>query len=96
LDPATGTVTTMKENHYYPFGLKHTNYNSDQLEYSKTAMDNVALQVSPLAIGGPILNDEFGFLGYNYKYQGQERQNELGLNWDSFKWRNYDYALAGL
>ncbi|MGI9527356.1 MAG: RHS repeat domain-containing protein [Weeksellaceae bacterium] len=32
--------------------------------------------------------------GYKYKYQEQERQDELGLNWDSFKWRNYDYALG--
>ncbi|MGV3459069.1 MAG: hypothetical protein ACO1N9_01315 [Flavobacterium sp.] len=31
---------------------------------------------------------------YNYKYQEQERQEELGLNWDSFKWRNYDYAIG--
>ena len=31
---------------------------------------------------------------YQYKYQGQERQDELGLNWDSFKWRNYDYAIG--
>ncbi len=31
---------------------------------------------------------------YQYKYQGQERQNELNLNWDSFKWRNYDYAIG--
>lgn len=29
-----------------------------------------------------------------YKYQGQERQDELGLNWDSFKWRNYDHAIG--
>ncbi|GGB73290.1 hypothetical protein GCM10007424_11490 [Flavobacterium suaedae] len=29
-----------------------------------------------------------------YKYQGQERQDELRLNWDSFKWRNYDYAIG--
>lgn len=29
-----------------------------------------------------------------YKFQGQERQDELGLNWDSFKWRNYDYAIG--
>ena len=27
---------------------------------------------------------------YKYKFQGQERQDELGLNWDSFKYRNYD------
>ncbi|WP_140487074.1 DUF6443 domain-containing protein [Flavobacterium sp. GSA192] len=31
---------------------------------------------------------------YKYKYQGQERQDELGLNWDSFKWRNYDYTIG--
>jgi len=31
---------------------------------------------------------------YQYKYQGQERQDELGLNWDSFKYRNYDPALG--
>lgn len=31
---------------------------------------------------------------YDYKYQGQERQDELGLNWESFKWRNYDYAIG--
>jgi RHS repeat-associated protein len=29
-----------------------------------------------------------------YKFQGQERQDELGLNWDSFKYRNYDYAIG--
>jgi len=31
---------------------------------------------------------------YLYRYQGQERQDELGLNWDSFKWRNYDYVIG--
>jgi RHS repeat-associated protein len=31
---------------------------------------------------------------YKYKYQGQERQDELNLNWDSFKWRNYDFAIG--
>lgn len=29
-----------------------------------------------------------------YKFQEQERQEELGLNWDSFKWRNYDYSIG--
>ena len=24
---------------------------------------------------------------YMYKYQGQERQDEFGLNWDGFKWK---------
>mgnify|MGYP002735522834 CR=1 FL=1 len=31
---------------------------------------------------------------YKYKYQGQERQDDFGLNWDSLKWRNYDYAIG--
>ncbi|WP_374175088.1 DUF6443 domain-containing protein [Flavobacterium tructae] len=30
----------------------------------------------------------------NYKYQNQERQDELELNWDSFKWRNYDASIS--
>lgn len=34
------------------------------------------------------------FSGNKYKFQEQERQEELGLNWDSFKWRNYDYAIG--
>lgn len=33
-------------------------------------------------------------LGQNIRYQGQERQYELGLNWDSFKYRNYDPAIG--
>ncbi|WGK95151.1 MULTISPECIES: RHS repeat domain-containing protein [Flavobacterium] len=31
---------------------------------------------------------------YKVKFQGQERQDELGLNWDSFKYRNYDFAIG--
>jgi RHS repeat-associated protein len=29
-----------------------------------------------------------------YKFLGQERQDELGLNWDTFRYRNYDYAIG--
>ncbi len=32
--------------------------------------------------------------GQKYKFQGQERQDELLLGWDSFKYRNYDYAIG--
>jgi RHS repeat-associated protein len=31
---------------------------------------------------------------YKYKFLGQERQDELGLNWDTFRYRNYDYAIG--
>jgi RHS repeat-associated protein len=36
-----------------------------------------------------IQNETVPNSGYQYKFQGQENQDELGLNWDSFKWRNY-------
>jgi RHS repeat-associated protein len=31
---------------------------------------------------------------YKVKFQGQKREEELGLNWDSFKYRNYDFAIG--
>jgi len=73
----------IEENHYYPFGLKHQNYNSEEFLFDKKD-SNLQLRAP---VGGQILP-------YQYKYQGQERQDELGLNWDSFKYRNYDYAIG--
>ena len=55
----------LEESNYYPFGLKHIGYNSNNTQPD-----------------------------YKYKFQGQERQDEQGLNWDSFKWRNYDPAIG--
>jgi len=45
-------------------------------------------------IGDPVKLVNVTKTEYMYKYQGQERQDEFGLNWDSFKWRNYDYAIG--
>jgi len=36
-----------------------------------------------------IVNSNRSEAAEKYKFLGQERQEELGLNWDSFKWRNY-------
>jgi RHS repeat-associated protein len=83
LDPQTNVLKVLEQNHYYPFGLKHTNYNSGEKIYAKEA---AVLKIAPIGILGQNL--------YKYKFQGQERQDELGLNWDSFKFRNYDFAIA--
>src|SRR5690554_6073220 len=45
-------------------------------------------------IGDPVELVNVTETEYMYKFQGQERQDELGLNWDSFKYRNYDYAIG--
>ncbi|MGV0923460.1 RHS repeat domain-containing protein [Empedobacter tilapiae] len=39
-------------------------------------------------------NTNLANANYKYKYQGQELQDELGLGWYSFKWRNYDPAIG--
>jgi len=31
---------------------------------------------------------------YNYKYNGQEWQDEIGLNWYTYRYRNYDPAIG--
>lgn len=82
--PQTGEVTILEEDHYYPFGLKHEGYNGNHLIFAENPGGNVDLV--PVK---PFLGDS-----HKYKYQGQERQDELGLNWDSFKWRNYDYTIG--
>ena len=65
---------------YYHFGLQHHGYNTPARDYRPIgdAREIETVDRNP----------------YKYKYQGQERQDELNLNWDSFKWRNYDYAIG--
>ncbi|WP_415782702.1 RHS repeat-associated core domain-containing protein, partial [Flavobacterium jumunjinense] len=55
----------LEESHYYPFGLKHEGYNSNNQQPN-----------------------------YNYKYNGQEWQSELGLNVTAMDYRQYDPAIG--
>ena len=88
-DPRTNTVKIIEENHYYPFGLKHTNYNSDYLIYSRFNTENIVLSRPP--VGGPPATV---VQQYKYKYNGKEYQDELGLNMYDYGARNYDPALG--
>ncbi len=76
------TVKTLEDNHYYPFGLKHENYASERFE-------RIRQENGDLYVIQPTERRE-----WQYKYQGQERQDELELNWDNFRFRNYDYAIG--
>ena len=84
VDPDTQSIKILEENHYYAFGLKHTNYNSDKLLYQKGTS------------GGVVLKGELPTIEafYKYKFQGQELQDELQLFWYAFKWRNYNPEIA--
>lgn len=66
--------------------------------------DDVSMSVLPSAIVS--VDDYYPFgMVYNshqrsdtydqsFKFQGQEHVDELGLHWDSFKWRNHDPAIG--
>src|SRR5690606_22445587 len=82
--PETGATEILQEDHYYPFGLKHKGYNNEHFVFSLESNDGITLVPATLTAGD----------GYKYKYQGQEHQDEFGLNWDSFKWRNYSPDLG--
>ena len=77
-----GNLTVLREHNYYPFGLLHKGYNEEKedLKYDKEQDFIFTVQ----AQAGR----------YKYKFQGQERQEDLDLGWDSFKYRNYDYAIG--
>jgi len=82
-DPSNSTLKVIEENHYYPFGLKHTGYNSDKMMLVKEAS---VLKIKPMP---PLFKTS-----YNYKYNGKEYQDELGLNMYDYGARNYDAALG--
>lgn len=75
LEEGQEELKILEENHYYPFGLKHS-YNTNRRSYSKS--DNGAGSVTR-----PVARSN-----YQYKYNGKEFQDELGLNF-------YDYGARG-
>jgi RHS repeat-associated protein len=82
-DPSNGVLRIIEENHYYPFGLKHTNYDTDKMIYVKE-MEVLKIKLSPNNIK----------TGYNYKYNGKELQDELGLNMYDYGAMLYDPAIG--
>lgn len=79
-DPATNLPKLIKENHYYPFGLKHS-YNSTEWDFYYNSSTGTVYLSQPTN-------------KFKYQFQGQEYQGDIGLNWYSFKWRNYDPSIG--
>ncbi len=82
-DPATGQVAIMEENNYYSMGLLHKNYNMSKRVYDRE--DGGLVEFCPTC---PI-----PYL-YNYKFNGQEFQEEQNLNLVDMPARDYDPAIG--
>jgi RHS repeat-associated protein len=81
-DPITNVLTILEENNYYPYGLKHNNYNSNVNAYSLTYIKPVTATVyTNITVNA-------------YKYNGKEYQDELALNEYDMDMRDYDPATA--
>lgn len=82
-DPVSEQVVIIEENNYYPFGLTHKNYNTTKRMYDR--------------MGGGVIEfcPDCPFMySYNYKFNGQEFQEELGLNMYDMPFRDYDPAIG--
>jgi len=86
VDPEDNQLKILEQNHYYPFGLKHTNYNVDKRDYKKDEENPELLKMPQLPVDESI--------AYNYKYNSKEWQDELGLNMYDYGARNYDPAIG--
>uniref|UniRef100_UPI0026201468 RHS repeat domain-containing protein n=1 Tax=Flavobacterium sp. TaxID=239 RepID=UPI0026201468 len=81
-DNGVAVPKILEENHYYPFGLKHENYASERFERVKETNGE-------LFVIQPTERRE-----WQYKYNGKEWQDELGLNFYDYGARNYDAAIG--
>lgn len=82
-DPVTSVLKIIEENHYYPFGLKHSGYNSDKMMYSR---ENSVLKIRPVP-------PSF-ITSYSKKFNGQSWETDLGLNITAMDYRQYDNTLG--
>ena len=80
-------IVLVRQNHYYPFGLKHTNYDNGTQRFKRGigGGGDVPVFIAP---------DIFGSSAFKYKYNGKEFQDELGLNVTAMDFRQYDPAIG--
>ena len=76
-------LVVMEESHYYPYGMKHSNYAGEKYKYVKQPDGD-----------GFVVLEAVERSNYQNKFNGQEYQDELGLNLYDMDFRDYDPAIG--
>ena len=88
-DPSNNNqISILEEDHYYPYGFKHSGYNSFHQIFTNDDEKGpgTGIVLTPV---NPFLGDS-----YKYKFGGKEYQTEFDINTYDFGARNYDPALG--
>jgi RHS repeat-associated protein len=94
-DPATSSLRILEENNYYPFGLKHQeNLQARSIRFLPSTIASNEWIKGVGFFEQPPMAALVPNSGYQYKYNGKEWQDELGLNLYDYGARNYDPALG--
>ena len=94
----TGLPVAMEENHYYPFGLKHTNYNVNVMKFrGATVVAASTGNVYKYKYNGKELQDELGLNWYDYGARNYDASLGRWMNIDplaevSPDWTPYRYC----
>jgi RHS repeat-associated protein len=80
---AANVLKIIEENNYYPYGLKHNNYNMSEYVYNKTMQGTVNLVACSSCP-----------TGYQNKFNGKSWETDLGLNIYAMDARQYDPAIG--
>ena len=84
----------MRQNHYYPFGLKHKGYQSLKqvigIDKDSDGSTNIAADFG-IGLSNTLSS---GSVNYQYKFNGKELQNEFDINLYDYGARNYDPSIG--
>ena len=96
-DEVENKLKTISENHYYPYGLQHKGYEGGRIVGGIEEGEISYPKAKGLPGNGGVEEVKLNYSGnesYAYHYNGNEFQNDLGINWYDMNLRMYDPAIA--